>query len=56
MKQAQEGTPASSLPHEFLALGRRERAFLVAAIEERVEMEKEKQKKLERKPRNRGRR
>jgi hypothetical protein len=44
-------------PHEFFALDRRERAFVIAAIDERVEHEKKKAKEAERKSRRgRGRR
>jgi hypothetical protein len=42
------------IPSAFLALPRKERAFIIAAIEIRVEQEKKKQKELERKQR-RGR-
>ncbi|NBI09229.1 hypothetical protein D1641_04245 [Colidextribacter sp. OB.20] len=43
------------LPHEFFALPRKERAFVIAAIDERVEHEKQKAKELERKNRRGGR-
>lgn len=39
------------LPSEFMGLSRRERAFITAAVEERVEREKEKQREIERKTR-----
>jgi len=42
-------------PSAFFALDRRERAFIIAAIEIRVEREKKKQKEIERKSR-RGKR
>ncbi|RKJ79328.1 hypothetical protein D7X33_08325 [Butyricicoccus sp. 1XD8-22] len=42
------------LPHEFFNLERRERAFIIAAIDERVENEKKRAKEAERKSR-RGR-
>lgn len=41
-------------PSAFYALPRRERAFIIAAIDVRVEAEKKKQKEIERKQR-RGR-
>lgn len=39
------------IPSAFLALPRKERAFIIAAIEIRVEKEKKKQKEIERKQR-----
>lgn len=42
-------------PSQLFALDRRERAFIIAAIEVRVEQEKKKQKEMERKQR-RGKR
>ncbi len=38
------------LPSKFLLLDRRERAFIVAAIEHRIEQEKKKEKGMRRKP------
>ncbi|MCI8336499.1 MAG: hypothetical protein HFI72_05005 [Peptococcaceae bacterium] len=37
------------LPSEFLQLDRRERAFIIAAIEHRIEQEKKKEKGMRRK-------
>ncbi len=43
-------------PHEFLELPRKERAFIIAAINRRIEDDKKKQKEIERKSRSRGHR
>lgn len=40
------------LPHEFLALPIRERAFIIASVQLRIEAEKEQEKKLKSKKRS----
>ena len=40
-------------PHEFLELPRKERAFVIAAVEIRVEDEKKREREIERKSRSR---
>ena len=44
------------LPHVFLSLPRQERAFIIAAINERIENEKKKEKELKQRRNHSGKR